>query len=144
MTRKQWPSFETWDLDFETDPEAADAEMYRRWVVYDQQMKALIAKGGVHQDRDGWWIETATGELIGPDPEIERPSTAQELAGAKPFVKAHPDLAASIRRGRGRPKIESPKKAVTLRLDATTLSRFEAAGPDWRRRMADILDRAKP
>ena len=118
--------------------------MHRRWVIYDQQMKALIAKGGVHKDRDGWWVETSTGELIGPDPEIERPSTREELGKAKPFVEAHPELAASIRRGRGRPKIDAPKKAVTLRLDATTLTRFEAAGPDWRRRMADILDRAKP
>ncbi|MBN9344619.1 MAG: BrnA antitoxin family protein, partial [Devosia sp.] len=38
----------------------------------------------------------------------------------------------------------SPKAAVTLRLDPTTVARFEEVGPDWRRRMADILDKAKP
>ena len=142
MTDKRWPSFETWDLDFETDPEGADAEMQRRWEIYDREMKALIARGGVHQDEDGWWVETATGELIGPDPEIERPSTPEELADARPFAEALPELAASIRRGRGRPKVDAPKKAVTLRLDEAALARFEAGGPGWRRRMAEILERA--
>lgn len=69
MTRR-WPSFKTADLG---DTPEDDAEMERRWQVYDREMKALIAAGGVHQDEDGWWVDDATGELIGPDPDIERP-----------------------------------------------------------------------
>lgn len=138
----RWPSFETWDLDFDKDPDGSDAEMQRRWEVYDREMKALIAKGGVHQDRDGWWVEDATGELIGPDPEIERPSTPEESAKSMPFAEAFPDLATFTRNRRGRPKVAAPKKAVTLRLDPEALALLQAGGPDWRRRTAEILERA--
>jgi uncharacterized protein (DUF4415 family) len=118
--------------------------MQQRWEVYDREVKALIAKGGVHQDRDGWWVDDASGELIGPDPEIERPMTEDELATGRPFVEVFPELAPSIKRGRGRPKAPKPLEAVTLRVDPDTIARFEAAGPNWRRRMAEILDRTKP
>lgn len=94
---KNWPSFITTDLG---TTEADDAEMLRRWENYDREMQAIIASGIAHQDNDGWWVETATGELIGPDPEIERPRTAEEMVQAKPFAMALPDLAAAIRRRR--------------------------------------------
>jgi uncharacterized protein (DUF4415 family) len=140
MTRK-WPAFVTKDLG---DSEADVAEMDRRWKEYDRQMKTLIAAGGVHQDADGWWVDDATGELIGPDPEIERPLTAEELARAKPLKEALPELYESIQRSRGRPRIDSPKEAVTLRLDPSTLARFKATGKDWRAKMAAALDKAAP
>lgn len=84
MIPRAWPAFVTSDLG---DSEADDAEMERRWTVYAQDMAALIAAGGVHQDKDGWWVDDATGELIGPDPEIERPVTMAELARARPFAE---------------------------------------------------------
>jgi len=90
MTEKKWPSFVTWDLG---DSPEDDAEMTRRWEVYDREMKALIAAGGVHQDDDSWWVDTATGELIGPDPDIERPMTSEELAKAITLTTALRDLA---------------------------------------------------
>lgn len=137
MTSK-WPQFITKDLGPDDD-----AEMMRRWQAYDRDMRAIIAKGGVHQDDDGWWVDDATGELIGPDPDIERPRSSDEIAGAKPFAEALPDLADSIKRSRGRPKVENPKEAVTLRLSPDTVERFKAAGNDWRARMAETLERAK-
>ena len=140
-TKKRWPSFETWDIQ---DLPEFDQLMQSRWEAYDREMRALIAKGGVHQDSDGWWVDDASGELIGPDPEIERPLTDEELASAKPFAEVFPELAASIKRSRGRPKVEKPKAAVTLRLHPDTVAAFEASGPDWRRRMAEIIERAKP
>ena len=70
--------------------------------------------------------------------------TDEELASAKPFAEVFPELAASIKRSRGRPKVEKPRAAVTLRLDPDTVAAFEASGPDWRRRMAEIIERAKP
>ncbi|MQV98764.1 hypothetical protein GHK50_08875 [Sinorhizobium medicae] len=78
MTGK-WPSFVTKDLG---DTQADDAEMMRRWQEYDRQIKKVILAGGVHQDADGWWVENATGELVGPDPEMERPLPTEELASA--------------------------------------------------------------
>ncbi len=135
MTRK-WPEYVTRDLgDTETD----DLERRRRWQQYDQEMKALIAKGGVHQDEDGWWVDTASGELIGPDPEIERPRTDDELSKMRPFDEVFPDLAEAIRRGRGRPRMDNPKKQVTLRLDAEVLERLRASGKGWQGRVNDVL-----
>jgi len=107
MTSK-WPSFVTKDL---PDTDAGDAEMMRRWEAYDRDMQALIAAGGVHQDDDGWWVDDATGELIGPDPEIERPLTADELAQGRPFKEALPELYESIQRSRHRLALDGPKKA---------------------------------
>ncbi len=141
MTERKWPSFETWDI---ADLPEFDQLMQQRWEAYDREMRALIAKGGVHQDEDGWWVDDATGELIGPDPEIERPLTDDELAQMRPLKDVDPELAAALRRGVSAPKAVAEKTAVNLVLDPETVARFEATGPDWRRRMADILDRAKP
>jgi len=138
MTSK-WPQFVTKDLG---DTLQDDAEMQRRWLQYDREMKALIAEGGVHQDEDGWWVDDTTGELIGPDPEIERPSTDEELAQFRPFAEVFPDLAESIRRGRGRPPLDNPKKQVTLRIDADVLDRLRASGRGWQGRVNDVLKKA--
>lgn len=140
MTNK-WPSFVTADLG---DTEQDEAEMLRRWKVYDQRMKTLIAAGSVHQDEDGWWVHTATGELIGPDPELERPLADEEVIEAQPLAEVLPDLHQAIERTRGRPRLDKPKQAVTLRLDPDTLKKFKASGKDWRSRMAAVLDNNAP
>lgn len=139
MTNQKWPSFVTRDLG---DSAEDAAEMLRRWEVYAREMQALIAAGGVHQDADGWWVDDATGDLIGPDPEDERPRTDAELAQARPFAEALPELTESIKRGRGRPTVENPKQAVTLRLSPETVERFKKSGKDWRARMSQALDKA--
>jgi hypothetical protein len=91
---KVWPSFVTKDLGPDDD-----AEMFRRWQVYDREMRALIAAGGVHQDEDGWWLDDATGEMIGPDPEIERPMMEGDPEPkTMTFAEAFPDLAANLAR----------------------------------------------
>jgi uncharacterized protein (DUF4415 family) len=69
-------------------------------------------------------------------------STDEELANARPFAEVFPDLAESIRRTRGRPAAENPKKQVTLRLDADVLERFRASGRGWQRRMNEALRKA--
>ena len=135
MTGK-WPQFVTKDLG--NGPED-DAEMQRRWEQYNREMTAPIAAGGVHQDEDGWWVDDASGELIGPDPEIERPRTEEELAQFRPFGEVFPDQAESIRRSRGRPPLERPKKQVTLRIDADVLERLRASGKGWQGRVNEVL-----
>lgn len=141
MMTTEWPSFVTRDLgDSLEDAE----EMERRWQEYDRQMKALIAKGGVHQDEDGWWIDTASGALIGPDPEIERPWTDADFARARPAMEVLdevlPELADAIRRGR--PPSENPKTAVSIRLDTDLLERLKADGPGWQTRANTLLREA--
>jgi uncharacterized protein (DUF4415 family) len=131
--------------------------MLRRWELYNVEMQAIIAGGGVHQDADGWWIDDATGDLIGPDPELERPLTDEELARARPFAPACPGLATAIlgerpdlaeamegarKRLPGRPPAENPKKQVSIRLDADLLAKLKATGPGWQRRVNEILRRA--
>jgi uncharacterized protein (DUF4415 family) len=66
--------------------------------------------------------------------------TDEQLSKPLAFEEAFPGFT----RSRGRPRVPSPKAPVTLRLDPATVARFEAAGPNWRRRMADILDKSKP
>src|SRR5690606_22027717 len=79
---------------------------------------------------------------IAADPD-DAEATDEQLAAAKPFGEVFPELMASIKRARGRPRVAAPKAAVTLRLDPATLARFQAQGRDWRARMAKVLDKAK-
>jgi len=44
-----------------------------------------------------------------------------------------------IRRGRGRPPLEAPKKLVSLRLDPDVIERFRATGPGWQSRINMVL-----
>lgn len=79
---------------------------------------------------------------IANDPDAPE-ATDEELAQAKTFAEAFPEMAEAIRRGRGRPRVDAPKKAVTLRLAPDTLAKFQAAGEDWRSKMSEVLDNAK-
>jgi uncharacterized protein (DUF4415 family) len=48
-----------------------------------------------------------------------------------------------IKRRPGRPPIENPKQAVSLRLEPEVLEKFRATGAGWQRRMNDVLKAAK-
>jgi uncharacterized protein (DUF4415 family) len=70
--------------------------------------------------------------------------TKEDFARAKPFSEVFPELHATIKRSRGRPKVDHPKEAVTLRLSPDVVEKFKtAAGGEWRARMAKTLKRAK-
>lgn len=70
--------------------------------------------------------------------------TKEDFARAKPFSEVFPDLHAGIKRSRGRPKVDNPKAAVTLRLSPDVVEKYKAAaGDEWRTRMAATLKRAK-
>jgi uncharacterized protein (DUF4415 family) len=43
---------------------------------------------------------------------------------------------------RGRPRLEQPKKQVTLRLDQDVIDRFRADGPGWQSRINEALKKA--
>ncbi len=68
--------------------------------------------------------------------------TEEQIRQGRPFREALPELHEAIQRSRGRPPVDNPKEAVTLRLDPDTIARFKAKGADWRARMAAALDEA--
>jgi uncharacterized protein (DUF4415 family) len=73
------------------------------------------------------------------------PWTEEELKSARPFREVFPEIAEKMEKAiaaRGRPKVEAPKVAVTLRLDPDVLEKFKASGKDWRSRMAEELRKA--
>jgi uncharacterized protein (DUF4415 family) len=78
---------------------------------------------------------------IAEDPD-DWVSTDEELTNARPFAEVFPELAESIRRSRGRPPADNPKRQVTLRLDADVVDRFRASGKGWQSRMNAALRKA--
>ncbi|MBA4798949.1 uncharacterized protein (DUF4415 family) [Rhizobium rosettiformans] len=79
--------------------------------------------------------------MIASDPDNPE-MTEEELKELRPFREVFPELAASIDRKLGRPKAETPKKAISLRLDQEVIDRFKATGDGWQSRMNEALRKA--
>jgi uncharacterized protein (DUF4415 family) len=77
------------------------------------------------------------------DPELheENPEwTKQDFAKAKPASEVlPPEVMAQFKNKGGRPRIENPKEAVKLRIDADILAKFRESGPGWQTRINGIL-----
>jgi uncharacterized protein (DUF4415 family) len=71
---------------------------------------------------------------VSDNPEL----TAEELAKARPFAEAFPDLASKMRASRG-PQKAPTKVSTTLRVDRDVLERYKAGGPGWQSRMNAAL-----
>jgi uncharacterized protein (DUF4415 family) len=71
---------------------------------------------------------------VSDNPEL----TKADFARAKPFAEAFPDLAASIRKGRG-PNKAPTKKLVSLRLSPEVIEHFKATGHGWQSRIDETL-----
>jgi uncharacterized protein (DUF4415 family) len=67
--------------------------------------------------------------------------TVAQLKKMHPMKTAMPDLVESVRRTRGRPKLDHPKMLVSLRLDADVVDAFKAQGPGWQTRINAVLAR---
>jgi uncharacterized protein (DUF4415 family) len=85
--------------------------------------------------------EAEIQRMVASDPDNPE-ATDDQIAQAKPFAEAFPALAEAIKRGRGRPRLDSAKEAVTLRLDPDVVERFKARGDDWRSQMAEVIKAA--
>jgi uncharacterized protein (DUF4415 family) len=71
------------------------------------------------------------------------PLTKAELAQAKPFAEAFPELAEKMRKSLGgRPLLARPKRAVSIRLDQDVIDKFKASGPGWQSRINELLKKA--
>jgi uncharacterized protein (DUF4415 family) len=88
--------------------------------------------------------EIQVGIARDPDnPEI----TDEQFARMRPAREVLPpeffEAIDEMRRARGRPKLETPKKLVSLRLDQEVVEKFRATGKGWQSRINDVLKRAK-
>jgi len=45
---------------------------------------------------------------------------------------------------RGRPKLEKPKRLLSLRLPPDVIANWKASGPGWQTRMAELIERTQP
>ncbi|MFV0383376.1 BrnA antitoxin family protein [Paracoccus sp. (in: a-proteobacteria)] len=71
--------------------------------------------------------------------------TDEQLATARPFRKAHPELLSGMQEEearRGRPPLENPKVSISARLDADLVAALRATGPGWQTRVNAILREA--
>ena len=46
---------------------------------------------------------------------------------------------ATVNKGGGRPRLESPRRLISLRLPEEVISKWRATGPGWQTRMAERL-----
>ena len=84
--------------------------------------------------RAGCGYTQADLDAVSDNPEI----TADEMAQAKPFAAALPELAASIRRVRGKQRTPT-KQLISIRLDKAVLDAFKATGEGWQGRINETL-----
>ena len=83
-------------------------------------------------------VDVTTDDEIGRQ-IAEDPDTAPELTDEW-FAKADLHYGETLlRRGRGRPPLEAPKKLVSLRLDQDVIDAFRAGGPGWQSRINAAL-----
>jgi uncharacterized protein (DUF4415 family) len=78
---------------------------------------------------------------IASDPDTPK-WTEQDFKNAQPFAEVFPELAASVKRARGRPAMERPRKVVSLRMDQDVLDKFRASGKGWQSRVNEALRKA--
>lgn len=74
---------------------------------------------------------------VSDNPELTEDDFKRMRPGSEFFTPEQ--LASLTRRSRGRPKSESPKRQVTIRLDADVLDALRATGPGWQTRVNDAL-----
>ena len=70
-------------------------------------------------------------------------SSDQDCRSSKTRLTVDNGLTQPVKRRPGRPPIENPKQAVSLRLEPEVLEKFRATGAGWQRRMNDVLKAAR-
>ena len=94
-----------------------------------EELKAMIARG---EDRTDW-------ERLGNMTEEEIEANAYADADNPPLTDEELATVRVVRHGRGRPKKERPKKAVSLRIDPEVLAYFKGTGKGWQSRIDAAL-----
>ncbi|MBR1276651.1 BrnA antitoxin family protein [Bradyrhizobium sp. AUGA SZCCT0283] len=90
---------------------------------------AKTYKPGKGYSRKDW-------DAVSDNPEL----ADEQMSKAKPFAASVPELAASIRRGRG-PNKAPTKTLVSSRLSGKVIEKYKAGGPGWQSRIDQDLRR---
>lgn len=77
-----------------------------------------------------------------PDFDDSPELTKAQMKAMRPIEKVLPGVAATFKRSRGRPKVETPLAHVSLRLEPDVLEAFRALGPRWQTEMRAALKKA--
>lgn len=78
-------------------------------------------------------LKKVDAHIIQPEEYEELPELTDEF-----FDRAE-EYVGRKRVRRGRPSVESPKQAVTIRYDADVVAAFKASGKGWQTRMNEAL-----
>src|SRR5882757_5104771 len=83
----------------------------------------------------------ATKPKFDPERHEENPEWSErDFAKARPASEVlPPEVIAQFKNKGGRPRVENPKEAVKLRIDADVLAKFRESGPGWQTRINGIL-----
>ena len=74
-----------------------------------------------------------TSAVLSDPPEV----TDEWIAGADVYRGAK-----LVRRGR--PKLQHPRRLLSLRLPPEVIANWKATGPGWQTRMAEVLEKSAP
>ena len=74
-----------------------------------------------------------TSAVLSDPPEV----TAEWIAGADAYRGTK-----LVRRGR--PKLQHPRRLLSLRLPPDVIANWKATGPGWQTRMAEVLEKSTP
>ena len=89
-------------------------------------------------------FEAGQGYALEDWEAVDSPELSDDqLRQGKPFAEVFPELAESIKRARGRPRVEKPLQQISIRLDPDVIARFKATGKGWQARMNEVLKKAK-
>ncbi|HQT80072.1 MAG TPA: BrnA antitoxin family protein [Rhodopila sp.] len=78
--------------------------------------------------------KNSVGSTDWSDPDDAPELTADMLDNAEVF-----DGDRFVRRGRGRPKADTVKEQISVRLDPDVIAKLREAGPGWQSRLNDLL-----
>jgi len=73
-------------------------------------------------------------DAVSDNPEL----TAADIAAARPFAEVFPELAATMRGGRGPQKMPT-KVSTTIRLSPEVIAHFKQGGTGWQARIDAAL-----
>jgi len=85
------------------------------------------------------YIEYEDGTRILLDEDDAPEATEAFFKDAKPFKDMFPEMYASWRKTRGRPKIEKPKKITTFKLSQEVIEAIKATGKGYNARVDAAL-----
>ena len=113
-----------------TTDELAKVEASRR----EAQLLVLADLESMTDEEDARLTAAAEADPDNP------PLTEENWTRMRPAHEVRPNLVRkSLERKRGRPKLEAPKRQVTLRIDPDILEHFKAAGAGWQTAINDAL-----